>query len=304
MIRRGELFEHYRTVLAAECDALDSQQEMMVRAVGIPRMGALLASRSGLANNVSEIRPLPSSRLLIGAFGALNGTDLTRNEKDAVAAFSNTYLLPLAGLRVEPVDATHQLASTSYASETCPQSEPTFADALRQIDDLSEGKKTPSFSPFRVFHKRLSVYSASDGTPLILRKQLNISLGLTLEHIMLDDAAIIPAGTIVATQPGTNGIRQQDGWRYKAPQKDNGEGYRLSTFDIDDTFGIRPMRVSPWAYANALDRALFGVTHDIHDRWHYDLPRVHAVTKYSLDDFRQGAAQILELCAKQKTDQA
>ncbi len=294
MIRAREVSDHYRDVVATEQAILRSEDPLLMAGMHLPRIGGVVQSRGSLANNLSSIRPRPSHRLLISAFSALSDQGLDRNVRDSIGTFSDNFCLPLAGLTAPDDKKSYALTSSGDSSETCPQTEPTFIGALQQVIDLAEGKKVPRASLNRAFHRTISTYHAEDGTPLILRKRNNIGLGLILEDMRLDDAATLPAGTVVGFDRKTNGAHLEQSWCYKPPAKRSVEGFKLQSFIMDSQLAVRPLRITPWAYDNPLDRAVFGID----GPGNIDRGRATQVAAYSIEDFRAAAATIMELCTK------
>ncbi|MCA9330727.1 hypothetical protein KC957_01660 [Candidatus Saccharibacteria bacterium] len=290
----------YHAAVSAEQAYLGSTAPELVAASTLPHFGGVVASGAGLARNLDETKPLLSHRLAMSAYSTFSRPPLglNPNDRDGIAAFHNDVVLPLAGIRIETTP-TAQLAASREPSETCPKTEPTFIDALRQVDHVQQNGRAPRWvGPNHIAHTKLNVYADEQGSPLILQKRRDIRLGVTLAHMLLDDALIVPAGTFVAVDGRTNvGIVDEATHMYQPPSERTPQGWSFQTLTINRDFEIRPLRIGPWAYNDPTRRAFYGITRTPSDRAHYDRRRAKQVVNHTLDDFRAAADRIMELCA-------
>lgn len=292
-----EVLTAYHDTVLAEQAFLASDAPALVEGKALPHFGGILAAGPDLARNLDETKPLLSHRLAMSTYATFSRPPLglTPNDRDSIAAFHNDVILPLAGIQTE-VEPTARLAASVEPDETCPRTESTFVDALRQIEHVQQDGKLPRWiGPNHVAHPRLNVYRDEHGTPLILQKRRQIRLGMTLVHTLLDDALIVPAGTFVAIDGRSNaGVIDETSRMYQPPSKRTPQGWSLQTFTINSDFEVRPLRIGPWAYDDPTRRAFYGITRTFSDRAHYDRRRVKQVAGHTLDDFRGAATHIME----------
>lgn len=205
-------------------------------------------------------------------------------------------ILPLAGIRIlsEP---TARLTVSPVLDETCQRTEPTFVDALWQIAYVEKKGRLPRTpSPRRTIHDRMSVYTDEQGSPLILRKQRDSRLGITLSNILLNDALVVPAGTFVGVDSrDTTGITDQAAHAYQQAGKHTPRERSFHLFTVSSSFAIRPLRIGPWAYDDPIRRAFFAIERrPMGER--YDRGRARQIISHTLADFQQAAERIIRLC--------
>lgn len=301
MSSRGIIMDAYHDAISAEVAYLDSGTPELVQGYSLPYLGSVVASGATLIRNLDNTKPLPSHRLAIAAFSAVSNPleGMTPNDTDAIAAFHNDVILSLAGVSVDAVP-THSVRSSVLGGETCPLTETTFVDAIRQVDYVAREERAPRWvGPNHVAHRTLSVYAGEDGEPLILRKRRDITLGLALKHLLLNDSMIIPAGTFVSVGGRSAQVAAElSGTHvYQAPTKANPEGWSFRSYTVSDRFAVRPLRIGPWAYDDATRRGFFGIDRTATERPHYQRGRSRQITNHTLDDFRATANQIMEMCS-------
>ncbi len=193
--------------------------------------------------------------------------------QEAVAFLSET-ILPLC--QVPPSTAPVKVKFGKKGSDACQRAERFFGQCLKQIE-TGEYHGQP----------RISVYHGPDGTPFALRKSTDESTALTLIPVASHGLEVAPAGTIVALGDKMN---------KKRTGEEELPGFRLETYLVDKALTLSPVRLSPWAYDNPLDRSLYAISNAWVEEPQYDRIRARIVELYSLSDFRQASRTVMEVC--------
>lgn len=219
--------------------------------------------------------PRPGASLLNTAFREMR--EQTAKPAASKLKFANDVLVPLSG--ISPEDATHEGTWSRSNSAACGMAEYHFLSALRQTRELQGN------------HDRISTYIDDSGNPVLFRKSNFESTAISLRAIALGEDVVIPAGTILGL--GNNMNRQQTG-------EYNGSWFTLATFAVPQVLQITPIRVSPWAYDNPADRAVFGLPRGRVSALREDCRRTpeEFIEQTTLDDYVDASQRIVELCAK------
>lgn len=188
---------------------------------------------------------------------------------DRTIAFRDT-ILPFAGIP-RPTDPEVASSMTTASVGVCQSAEGYFVDAAKMANAriLPRGKQ-----------KRVSVYHTADGQPVAIRKSYEITSALALAPIGIAGLTL-PPGVIVGI--GYEANSNQTGSRVK-------NNRTLSTYEVSDVMPLEPRRISPWVYPKSQDRALFSLP------YRPDRKRTQLITNWSLEDFRDTAHRIMQLC--------
>jgi hypothetical protein len=175
----------------------------------------------------------------------------------------------------------------AYPPHHCTGAETFFAAVVRQ----TAGQSVESVYKQR----RAVVYTSPAGEPIALQKSYEAKTIVTLEPIAVNEL-VFPAGTIM----GVDSMTLTHEGEY-IPVAD--EALQVRTLRTEDVpFKLTPTRLSAWAYSDPLDRALFAAyaysAYDDGEReFRYNRRRGDLLTALSIDDFRETAHQIMELCS-------
>lgn len=163
----------------------------------------------------------------------------------------------------------------------CSNAELYFIHALQQI---REGccKNQP----------KVSVYHDQDGAPVLLRKNKEVDSALTLRGMEISGVPIVP-GTIM-------GVDERASKEKTGSLRFRKYGFEVATYLLPSDLLVNPIRISPWAYDNPLDRVLFAMYDE--EPIEVDRDREERVVSYSIDDFRRCARVINVLCKVASND--
>ncbi len=193
---------------------------------------------------------------------------------------------PIFELIQSPDTPSIRAALTSWSVSTCSLAETKFAE-VRQITDDIASKKAPSNEQPNVWIYRHEML------PVAIEKRFDSRSALLLTPTTMLGGRI-PAGTIATLN--RHGSMESAG-------KHHGQT-EFEVLDYTNTPEFGPLRLSPWAYEQPLDRALYGLSKDTGGKTPtIDMCRaaVHALT---LADFAVSANQVIELCRVDTSDQA
>lgn len=280
MLEREEVLRHRAEVVGAEyahysgviADMKSAAARMLEVARTVERFEEHAAhAADGPDIPTSEDHPRISLTLLQAAYRDSSRPHLRKQAQ----AFATEFAQPLLGIP-EPAPSLEGVLSGETIG-CCSAAELHFADAHTQ---LQQGTAT---------HARLSVYHLADGTPIALRKKVDVSSALLLEGVRLPGDQTLYPGTIVAI--GNAGVRQSGEYTHPA-------GWLLTSYEVGDGVQVQPARLSSWAYPDTLDRSLFA-TNKLNTFTRncvgYDETRADYVASYTLGDFRDVAYQALQL---------
>lgn len=185
-------------------------------------------------------------------------------------------LLEYAGLD-EP-DINFRGVGGNGSDEACIAAELYFTDALQQVGERRY-----------ISQSRVTMYHDQNGAPVLLRKSEDVSSALTLCGIEISGVPIVP-GTIV-------GVDKRASKEKTGSLQFEYQGFEIATHLLQPDLLVNPIRISPWAYPNPLDRALFAMSSYGAQSAKVDRDRQERVVPYSLEDFHRCAHVISELCS-------
>ena len=163
----------------------------------------------------------------------------------------------------------------------CPSAEDFFVDTASQIL-TNEDRKQISI---KVFHDK-------KGSPVFLKKHFDEPNALSLKPLSIE-GLYMPAGSLVAIDK-----RHEKSVTGKSTVSLNhSQDYAYSTHQIAEPLSIAPLRVTPWAYQEEIDRALFACRiNPSTDIAEYDQSRTERIETYQLQDFEYAARTVLAMC--------
>ncbi len=173
-------------------------------------------------------------------------------------------------------------------SIACVQTEAKFVGALKQVNSRSYQ-----------LQNRVSVTVDETGAPVLFRKGNAESTALTLCNLEVG-GCIFPPGTIVDIRDNN-----ENNPTHTMRNKLNGYKERLDVHALPDEFTAAPVRLSPWAFDDPLDRAIFGMSGgiikedsglQISKDSSFEASRAEIAQVYNIGDFRDAANQVLLLC--------
>lgn len=287
--REEEVIERYLERAKTELDLLRKQGKAFANQPGLmPSTGSTLRKFAG--NFVSRVdldSRAPSPLLRLGRLLQFDINDKPTDSSRASNLLGNFVLPGLKTIASEGVIVASQSTSID-TSIACIQTEARFVGALKQIN-------TRSYQ----LQNRVSVTVDETGTPVLFRKGNAESTALTLCNLEVGEC-VFPPGTIVDIRDNN-----ENNPTHTRRNKLNGHRERLDVHALPDEFTAAPVRLSPWAFDDPLDRAIFGMSGGI-DRQGSDLQiprsssfeasRAEIAQAYSIDDFRDAANQVLLLC--------
>lgn len=269
------VIDHYHAVAAEE------QARLAAASAEVSDIaGQLMVDLAASEVHFRAALPTVGSVLVAGAFGSIETETFGgKVDKQPRSEFLTEVALPVA--RIEQEDHQFSLKAGAGAFMGCSEAEWRFVEALEQVGD---GGQSPHFN--------ISVYYDKEtGTPLIFRKEKTESSGLTLQPVQVGELAV-PSGTYVGISPF-----QHDAVQTSQRQFGN-VNYR--TFEIGDNFAVYPLRLSPWAYPDREDHALFAVASERDpetgaiEHVTYDAQRGRVILSATLDEFRGAAAVLMQ----------
>lgn len=288
-MRRGEVFSHYRDVVAKEQDFVQRDWQRLETEYGRGMPAAFyslktMTRRSGPSIATDFLEPRPSHRLFSIAYEQIPPRAVPRQSR--YLKFISRVVLPMGEL-TQPSAALVLAQLKEERGVDCVKAEGYFRDVLTQIHT---GRNAGQ--------EFVNVIHDQKGRPLILQKAVEGRTGLTLvpmtftkpvEQDGIDVLSMqVPAGTIVDVSTGGSV------WDVRRSGND--------TFDYEttliDTPTIRPARLSPWAYDDPLDRLAFAlkIEHQTGEPIGYDRERAAMLEHRSLADFQAAAVRVMDLC--------
>lgn len=250
----------------------DSPQGVLSTVSVLSTVRSLINPRDEQTYEASQNEPLPTTHLLARVFVAM-----TQGPPSAqVAQFLEVHTPPIKVAAQEP--KIRQVKWGSGPGGACDLAEGAFNAALQQV---RRGRYKDNV--------RISAYHDESGTPLLFRKTADERTALTLVPFQMKGFAI-PAGTIVGVSNKAFA---------KPIGRDEHKRFAFESWRWTDDYGIRPLRLSPWAYEDPEDRALFACEGwPFEGDWvEYDRYRADMVKRTSLEDYTAAAQRIVELCA-------
>jgi len=274
MFGETSVLQHYKTVNRSDCQSLrsiraeipdkDATQPADIRASILTRMDpGSVALKSPAYSKV--LTPRPSQFLIRQLYKGMGVRDTE------VERFLSETLLPMAGIAMGNDNRKGSLVSAAGKS-ACSSAEPFYTKALKQ-SRTGQYNGQPS----------INVYYDQDGQPLAFQKHFDTASALLLQGLDAD-GVLLPAGTIV-------GIGRGDFKKVNSVSPDN--HHTLTALEIVNALPVMPNRLSPWAYSDGLDRAIYGASGESGE---FDPTRADLVQSVSLDDFRKAAHQVMAMC--------
>lgn len=275
-----EVLEHRQAVISREHQAiLANLGDISEAASGLRSTSRALGEfdKQVLPSGGRYIWPRISFHLFEEAFDDLRHYKNLKKSFGRLTQFVNGVVMPMAGIS-EP----HSLVKgelSEVPAGACDKAEGFFVDALRQVNDSSYRGQP-----------RISVYYSADGTPLAFRKAEDVSTALILEPTEINQV-IVPAGTIA-------GVNSRMNWQQEGGVNVEGSAgsFSLSAYRVDGPVFLNPLRLSPWACDDVMDRSLFATYPTISGGMFYDRSKGEIAETYSLNDFRTAAHRVITLC--------
>lgn len=280
-----EVLDHYYDVAQWE---RDYPTHAMARACPVLPLARRLREDWSLRRDCNPAKPLVGQVMLAGAFREISRKHAYHIRNFwKLGQFITDHGLPFARIPTQP-PVTNQVAATITNHSSCPDAEKYFTSALRHVNRLYQGDRTRQ-------HRRVSVYVDQDYAPIALRKHTESSTALLLQPVRHTESGIVfPVGTIVGVASTQTEPTPPPLIGSFSPYKSGNFG--VQTFDASEGLTVFPLRLSPWAYSDPLDRALFGVNSPEPGILGYDTARANLVTGVQIGDFQEAATHIIELC--------
>jgi hypothetical protein len=285
-MRAQQVVDHWREAQEAETAfVIETGDELQEKAASlrytIAHLSGVIATKQ--PDYDFFIRPRLSLLLLSNAYedayrSFLGGTEHAQVVRSQASTLAGDILLPMSGVAsmATPVEGT--LAGRSVGA--CSDAEGYYHDCLSQINT----------GRYR-WQQKVSVYHDRQGRPLALRKGSASSSAITLVPLSLSGIAV-PPGTIGAIGPDMHNLPTGT-----AQQRQHSAIY--GTYMIDEGgLGMHPERLSPWAYDDPLDRAVFALDYTGEDEKLASYIREHGriVEGRTLDDFQEAAHKVMAMC--------
>lgn len=284
MISEVEVLERYKDLAQIEAPAVE---EVRAQYADLSSNLPCLASRNRLLSGRGRVTaPRPSLDAIAKIYQQIRyiNPEFVQDNR-----FGNivSQILDIADVTIEAEPIIGDLAPINVNS--CSAAEVYFSKTIDQISSDAAQEK-PRFSAGLY---GITVMHTAEGDPLLLRKSYEAINALSLIPIRIGEITI-PKGSIIGVLPPD--IDQKSGSRV-IPATNNGydENMIYTTYEVD-TLSIAPSRITPWAYDDPADRALFGCGQDVYDMSIIDASRADKVSSISLEDFRHAAQSVLTMC--------
>lgn len=284
-----EVIGHYLERAKAELDLIGKRGKAFANNPELmPATGNMLQKFAGnFACRIYLDSRGPSPLLLLSRLLQFDINDKPADSRRSSQLLGN-FVLP--GLRTT---ASERLIVASQSTNdntniACVQTEARFVGALKQI-------KTRSYR----LQSRVSVTVDETGTPVLFRKGNAESTALTLCNLEVG-GCIFPPGTIVDVRDNN-----ENNPTHTKRNKLNGHREQLDVHAIPEDLTAAPVRLSPWAFDDPLDRAIFGMSGGIirgasdlqmSKDSSFEASRAEIAQTYNISDFRDAANQVLLLC--------
>lgn len=274
----SEILEYHRERFVSDQNALQAY---------LDNHRLLLNATPGFRNIVKEwnrvsydsaefatIAPTPLDAVVFSAFHELRWASGKRRATPEQTMFAVKPLFEL-------VNSTNTLPTeaklVSWSVATCELAEKKFIELRGIVDDVSNERPQTDEQP------NVWLYRTSK-KPIAIEKKDNSRSALLLEPASIL-GGIIPAASIVT-------VNRND--KFISVGHQSGQtNLEVLDYCADPEFG--PLRLSPWAHKNPIDRALFGVSKEAGKNPIVDLKRAE-VHKTTISDFVLTANQILKIC--------
>ena len=275
-------------VVADELDQIDSHQDELLGDTYAKRGDPVkhYISKTILGGShegwyfTNQTTPTPLMDIMAEMF--INMAERDHSADPQLLSFVTAQAEPFIAAHENPLSARINFKRNN--SEACESAEGYFNAALKQVRSLrSHGQRI------------VSAYHDSTGSPILFRKSNLESTALTLVPIHTA-GIVLPPGTIVGVSNGES--TEQAG-------VDEHLNYTFKSIQLSDEDTIMPVRLSPWAYADPIDRSMFACEGQVlggkkssipKDVW-YNRYRAEMLRRTSIEDFTAAAAKIVEFCA-------
>lgn len=235
---------------------------------------------------LSDRRQLATPRPSLAAFARLMTHARTfKRELVNDPRFSGLVHQVLGVANLATDEQPHQGQPFSRTVRSCSAAEYYFCETVEQV--RANVKEDDSVNTEQ---KSITVFHDSTGKPLAIRKAHEEVTALSLVPIAIGDVTL-PAGTIINVERPAD--MDATGKRVFAVPYGEHRVYR--SFKVD-AIGVTPARISPWAYEQPDDRAIFACHQDIYDQAEILPARANLISSYSLGDFTQAACDVLSMC--------
>ena len=277
-MHKPEIFKHARELAVQDMQAItENDSELMQGAIHLPTVRDEIEGmqeRTPGSFFIEGRSPRPGLLLLNSALKEMFAQE--RRPSSGKLRFMSQLLVPLAG--INPQVPVYESGWTSKKGDACSMAEWRFIDALQQVKWLRT-----------IGQPIVSTYHDEDGSPILFRKSDYESTAINLKALAMGDDIVLPAGTIVAVSNTMN--RNPTGQR-------KGRSFTLASYALPQTINIAPIRISPWAYDDPIDRATFALAGNglIGEGYYYDRGESMNFQRYSLEDYAEASRQIIELC--------
>ncbi len=191
-------------------------------------------------------------------------------------------VMELAGISTTPT--AHKGRLSGQHNGACSEAEGYFDQTLEQ---LFEGEPMEQYL--------VSAFHDSSGNPIALRKERRSMISLSLVPLTAD-GIFVPAGSLITIDPTVH--TEKSGSTKALMSYGRDYGYRYTTYEVEDELAFMPNRVSPWAYEDEMDRSLFGFQTDVIEDLGHNPERAWAAQTRTLEDFKQAAFRVMELCGQ------
>lgn len=283
MANKKEALQYYQEVATSEQAWLNEHAERLATQLEPSYLRDTLLAANFSTSLASRSKPRLSLRLLGYAFDELyNLYDIKNPEPHAIdgtsevlAGILEEYMLPLSGIPVGGAEVKAAIGGNRRKGGLCRLGEPYFYKALQQ-----------TVHPAPSQQKNVMVYHTAEGKPVALQKYHDAKTALTLEGMSLVGRPIIPPGTII--EPMGELVAGQTG-EFITPH------CTFTTHVVKEPLPLIIGRMSAWAYPKVLDRCLFAVINEGRPL-DYDVERAAMLTGTTLDDFRQAAYRVMDMC--------
>lgn len=218
--------------------------------------------------------PLPSHKLIRHLSSSIPRVRDKKRASDAAKVLLDVALPKQGSSADAPVltDVKREYFERLY----CSDAEGHFSEAL---SFMRGGPHGPQY--------RISAYfDEATGEPFAFRKGYHETTALLLRPVELEHGLVLPPGMIVGF-----------GYVKTAAEVKQHRGVTISAFPFKSSDGMEFGRLSAWAFDDPDTRRMFALTGTAwYNGLDYDVARGRRLAETTLEDFRQAAGKILEMC--------
>ena len=162
---------------------------------------------------------------------------------------------------------------TDYV-DACPEAEGYFSDTCNQL-----------LQNRFISQPIINVVHDPNQQPIGVQKSHKARTLLTLEPLLVDDI-YLPPGSICKLKKSNNAL----------PSGSSGaNGFLVQTFLADNNFSLRPARLSPLAFLDSKDQAVYALQHN-QQTYYLDQQRLETIRSINMAKFRQAAQVAIAAC--------